>query len=231
MICMRWIIVMHLCRWNLHVEGGPVAVTVEKLMHEAEGSPRLMALTSLQLAKLVSHNPAILQFYTGVYIKMLLYGPSTNDNSFPGTALEVSYKILILDTLLRYIAFGFVTAIISVLPALDYSSVKGIRYQPATACKTCNGRFQNFLVTHSIVQGALPLCLPHCAIGCLRRWVAEGYRLKVLLLIISAKHSLAAPTGFIKIKFVWVVRFPPCLALALSLQSEVLADTSSKTWF
>lgn len=63
---------------------------VKKLMAEAEGSPRLMALTSLQLAKLISRNPVVLQLYTGEYIKMLLYGPTMNDNAFPGTALEVS---------------------------------------------------------------------------------------------------------------------------------------------
>ena len=79
-----------ICRWQLHAEGGPVAHIVTKLLQEAEKSPRLMALVSLQLAKLTANNPAVAKLYSKEYVKMLLYGPPMSDNSFPGTALEVA---------------------------------------------------------------------------------------------------------------------------------------------
>ena len=78
-------------RWELHAEGGPVLAAVERLFAQAEGSPRIMALATLQLSKLLTQNPALLPCYTEVYLKMLLYGAPMNDNSFPGTALEVGY--------------------------------------------------------------------------------------------------------------------------------------------
>ena len=81
------------CRLQLHTEGGPIADIVARLLQEAEKSPRLMALVSLQLSKLIANNPALAKQYREEYFKMLLYGPPMNDNSFPGTALEVGFKV------------------------------------------------------------------------------------------------------------------------------------------
>lgn len=86
---------MYFFRWSLHSEGGPLQEIVQKLVAEAEKSPRLMALVSLQLSKVLSANPAVLPNYSKEYLQMLLYGPPMNDNSFPGTALEASAEFSI----------------------------------------------------------------------------------------------------------------------------------------
>lgn len=79
------------CRWPLHTAEGPVRVMTHQLLSKRLSNvARLMALTSLQLTKLLTQNPALLPLYKDAYKQMLLQGISLGEN--PETTLEVEVE-------------------------------------------------------------------------------------------------------------------------------------------